>query len=194
MGDMMRRFTKRRDIPDTIVQRVAERTEGIPLFVEEFTGLIVESGILDITDGTADAAALLNVIPVRLQDLLLSRLDRIAASREVLQLAATIGREFSFDLLAAASSLPAAELQRELDKLMRAEIVVRKGYGPEECYLFSHPLLQDTAYRLMLTGKRKDCHKRIAESLESRFADIVRMQPGLLAHHFAEAGITGNAS
>ena len=193
IGEMMRKRTKRRDIPEAIVQQVIDRTDGIPLFIEEFTVVIVESGILDRADAGADAASLLNVIPATLHDLLLSRLDRMAADREVIQLAATIGREFSFELLAASCSLPAADLQRELDKLVKAEILFHKGQAAEASYIFKHALLQDAAYRSMLTKKRQACHQRIAEVLEARFPDIVHSQPALLAQHFTEAGITDKA-
>ena len=190
IGEMMRKRTKRKDIPEAILQQVIDRTDGIPLFIEEFTVLIVESGILDRADAGADAASLLNVIPATLHDLLLARLDRMDADREVIQLAATIGREFSFELLAASCSLPTADLQRELDKLVKAEILFQKGQGTEAGYIFKHALLQDAAYRSMLTRKRQACHQRIAEVLETRFADIVNSQPALLAHHFTEAGVT----
>ena len=189
IGEMMRKRTKRREIPGPIIQQVIERTDGIPLFVEEFTVMIVESGILDRADAGTDSATLLNVIPATLHDLLLSRLDRMAADREVIQLAATIGREFGFGLLAAACNVPETQLQSELDKLVKAEILFQKGESHEASYIFKHALLQDAAYRSMLTKRRQACHQRIAEVLESRFDDIVATQPALLAHHFSEAGV-----
>ena len=193
IGEMMRKRTQRRDIPEAILQQVIDRTDGIPLFIEEFTVVIVESGILDRADAGADAASLLNVIPATLHDLLLARLDRMAADREVIQLAATIGREFSFELLAASCTLPAADLQHELDKLVKAEILFHKGQAAEASYIFKHALLQDAAYRSMLTKKRQACHQRIGEVLETQFADVVNSQPALLAHHFTEAGVTDKA-
>ncbi len=194
VGEMMKKRTKRKDIPESILKQVIDRTDGIPLFIEEFTVVIVESGILDRADAGADAATLLNVIPATLHDLLLARLDRMAADREVIQLAATIGREFGFELLQASCSLSEADLQGELDKLVKAEILFQKGQGAEAGYIFKHALLQDAAYRSMLTKKRQASHHRIAESLEARFADIVNSQPALLAHHFTEAGVTDKAS
>lgn len=193
IGEMMRKRTKRRDIPEVIVQQVIDRTDGIPLFIEEFTVVIVESGILDRTDDGASVASLLNVIPATLHDLLLSRLDRMEANREVIQLAATIGREFSFELLSAACSLPEQELHTELFKLVKAEILFQKGQGSDAVYIFKHALLQDAAYRSILTRKRQACHHSIANELESGFPDISNSQPALLAHHFTEAGVTDKA-
>jgi serine/threonine protein kinase/tetratricopeptide (TPR) repeat protein len=193
IGEMMLKRTKRRDIPEAILQQVIDRTDGIPLFIEEFTVVIVESGILDRSDAGADAASLLNVIPASLHDLLLSRLDRMEADREVIQLAATIGREFGIRLLSASSALPADELQHELDKLVKAEILFQKGQGVEASYIFKHALLQDAAYRSMLTKRRQACHQRIAAAIETYFEDIANAQPALLAQHFTEAGIAGKA-
>lgn len=193
IGEMMRKRTHRRDIPEAILLQVIERTDGIPLFIEEFSAVILESGVLDRADAGIDAASLLNVIPATLHDLLLARLDRMSADRDVIQLAATIGREFSFELLSAVWTAPQAELQRELDKLVKAEILFQKGSGAESNYIFKHALLQDAAYRSMLTKKRQSCHHRIAEALEARFPDVVESQPALLAQHFTEAGLSDRA-
>ncbi len=193
IGEMMRKLTKRKDIPEAILHQVIERTDGIPLFIEEFSAVILESGILDRADAGADASSLLNVIPATLHDLLLARLDRMNADREVIQMAATIGREFSFELLVASCTLPDADLQRELDKLVKAEILFQKGVGIEASYIFKHALLQDAAHRSMLTKKRQACHQRIAEVLETRFPEIAASQPALLAQHFGEAGLTDKA-
>ena len=193
VGEMMKKRTKRKEIPETILKQVIERTDGIPLFIEEFTVVIIESGILDRADAGADSSTLLSVIPATLHDLLLARLDRMEANRDVIQLAATIGREFRFELLQASCVLSEADLQRELEKLVKAEILFQKGLGRDANYIFKHALLQDAAYRSMLTKKRQACHHRIAESLEARFSDIVNSQPALLAHHFTEAGVTDKA-
>jgi tetratricopeptide (TPR) repeat protein len=193
IGEMMRKLTKRKEIPEAILHQVIERTDGIPLFIEEFSAVILESGILDRADAGADAASLLNVIPATLKDLLLARLDRMKADREVIQFAATIGREFSFELLVACCTLKEADLQRELDKLVHAEILFRKGTGADASYIFKHALLQDAAYRSMLTKKRQGCHQRIAEVLETRFAEVAASQPALLAQHFQEAGLIDKA-
>ena len=193
IGEMMRKRTHRKEIPEAILQQVIERTDGIPLFIEEFSAVILESGILDRADAGVDSSTLLNVIPATLHDLLLARLDRMNADREVIQFAATIGREFSCELLVASCVLPEAELHRELDKLVKAEILFQKGQGADASYIFKHALLQDAAYRSMLTKKRQATHRRIAEVLESRFPEIATSQPALLAQHFGEAGSTDKA-
>ena len=193
IGEMMRKRTKRSVIPEPILQQVIERTDGIPLFVEEFTVVIIESGILDRPSIGDENSSLLNMIPATLRDLLLSRLDRMSADREVIQLASTIGREFSFGLLSAACTLPEKQLRSELDKLLAAGILFKKGEGSEASYIFKHALLQDAAYRSMLTKRRHACHHDIVEALELRFKDIVDAQPALLAHHYTEAGITEKA-
>ena len=193
IGEMMRKRTQRSNIPEAIVRQVIERTDGIPLFIEEFTVVILESGVLDRSDAGEDSSALLKVIPVTLNDLLLSRLDRMESDREVIQLAATIGREFDFGLLHACRNASRDRLHKELDKLVHAEILFAKGEGDSTSYMFKHALLQDAAYRSMLTKKQQQCHQRIAEVLESNFPDVVLGQPALLAHHFTEAGITETA-
>jgi tetratricopeptide (TPR) repeat protein len=187
IGDMMKRRSGRHDIPDTVVQQVAARTDGVPLFIEEFTALIIESGVLD---GSASGDLLRSLIPATLQDLLVTRLDRMASNPDVVQLAATIGREFSYPLLAAVCDLPESELQTELDKLVRAELLFRKGRVPKAQYMFKHALIQDSAYRLLLKKRRQQFHWKIATALESRFPDVKETQPGLLAHHFTEADQT----
>ncbi|MBC7816240.1 MAG: protein kinase [Planctomycetaceae bacterium] len=194
IGEMMRQRTKRSEIPEVILQQIIERTDGIPLFIEEFTSVVAESGVLDRpASELGHDAALLNVIPATLHDLLLARLDRMASDRDVIQLAATIGREFGFSLLAASGTLPEADLKFELDKLVKAEILFQKGQGSAASFIFKHALLQDAAYRSMLTRKRQACHQRIAEVLESRFPDVVASQPELLAQHFTEAAVTDKA-
>jgi class 3 adenylate cyclase/tetratricopeptide (TPR) repeat protein len=194
IAEMMRKRSGRTDIPDVIVNQVVERTDGVPLFIEEFTSLIVESGLLDRdARGDGETPSLMQVIPATLHDLLLARLDRMASNRDVIQLAATIGREFRFELLAAASSLPPDDLRKELDKLIRAEILFQKGQGAEAAYIFKHALLQDAAYRSMLTKKRQASHQRIAEVMEERFPDVVATQPELLAQHFTEAAVLDKA-
>lgn len=191
IGEMMRKRTKRREIPDAILQQVIERTDGVPLFIEEFTVVIVESGVLDQPD--PDDSSLRNVVPATLHDLFLSRLDRMEADREVVQIAATIGREFSFPLLTASCSLPPARLTEELGKLVKAEILFAKGRGADAAYIFKHALLQDAAYRSMLTKKRQAFHQRIGEVLETQFKDVIESQPALLAHHFTEGGESAKA-
>jgi len=189
--DMMQRRLKRRDIPEEIVRQIVERTDGVPLFIEEFTSLLAESGALD---GDLDTArGFLDSIPATLHDLLMARLDRIDSNPEVIQLAATLGREFSFRLLQAASELPADQLAQELDKLVRAEILFQKGQGVQSQYIFKHALLQDSAYRSLLKKRRQNFHQRIVNALEQGFPEIVDTRPDLLAQHCAEADLPDQA-
>jgi serine/threonine protein kinase/tetratricopeptide (TPR) repeat protein len=184
-GDMLQRRVGRRDIAPAIVQQVAQRTDGVPLFVEEFAALLVESGELE---RATPHGILQTAIPATLQDLLLARLDRMASNPDVVQLAATIGREFSYTLLAAACELPEAELREEIGKLVRAELLFQKGQMPDAQFIFKHALLQDSAYQSLLKKRRQDFHAKIATTLETRFTDIVESSPELLAHHFTAAG------
>ena len=132
-------------------------------------------------------------IPATLQDLVMARLDRMEGDREVAQLAATLGREFSYELLAAVAALDEPTLQAELAKLVQAEILYPKGRPPRCTYIFKHALLEDALYNALVKGKRQQFHRRIAEVLEARFPQTVETQPELLAHHFTEAGLTEKA-
>lgn len=191
IADMMKRRAKRQDIPDTVVQQVVERTDGVPLFIEEFTALILESGLLD--GSRASDSIVRHAIPATLQDLLIARLDRMASNPDVVQLAAAIGREFTYKLLAAASDVPADKLQAELDKLVHAEVLFQQGRLPDAKFIFKHALIQDSAYRSVLKKRRQHFHERIATALEQHFPDVVETQPGLLAQHFTKAEIADKA-
>jgi class 3 adenylate cyclase/predicted ATPase len=175
-------------VSQALVEQVYDRTGGVPLFVEEFTKIMQESGAPD-KEGAANAPSLLGrEIPATLQDLIMARLDRMEGEREVAQLAATLGREFSYELLAAVASLDEATLQSELAKLVQAEILYPKGRPPRCSYLFKHALLEDALYNSLVKGRRQQFHQRIAEVLETQFPETAETRPELLAHHFTEAG------
>ena len=165
-------------VPADVVEKIAERTDGVPLFVEEFTRLVAEGG----KDGLQAA------IPASLQDLLLARLDRMASDREVVQLGATIGRTFGYDLIRAATDRDEAVLRAELRKLVDAGLLFPKGTIPRATYTFKHALIQDAAYQSLVKKTRQQLHKRVAGALEASFPEVVGTQPELLAHHLAEAG------
>ena len=189
IGEMMAARLDRADVPAGVVAQVAARTDGVPLFVEEFTTLVRESGVLDRPLGVGDPeSAELRVIPATLQDLLLARLDRMASDPTVVQLAAAIGREFDHELLAAAAGLPGPQLRAELDKLVRAELLFRKGRPPACSYIFKHALIQDAAYGSLLRTKRQEMHRRIAGVIEGSFPAVVAASPAVLARHWGEAG------
>jgi tetratricopeptide (TPR) repeat protein len=171
-------------VPAAVVEQVAARTDGVPLFVEEFTTTLLEAG------GAGAVSTL--AIPASLQDLLLARLDRLTADREVVQLAAVLGREFSFEVLHTASGRDEPTLQAELGKLVAAEILYRKGRPPQTGYLFKHALIRDAAYQSLLKTRRQQFHARIAETLAGRGAGAT--EPEVVAHHFTEAGRPAEAA
>jgi serine/threonine protein kinase/predicted ATPase len=191
-GDLMRQKTGTA-VPEAVIDQIYDRTGGVPLFVEEFTRMVQESGSLHrAEEGGVRAEALpAREIPTTLQDLVTARLDRMEGEREVAQLCAVLGREFSHDLLAAAADLDEAALQAELAKLAQAEILYQKGRPPRCSYIFKHALLEDALYNALVKGKRQQLHRRVAEVLEARFPQTVETQPELLAYHFTEAGLSG---
>jgi serine/threonine protein kinase/tetratricopeptide (TPR) repeat protein len=182
-------------LPESAVEQIYDRTGGVPLFVEEFTKLVQESGMLDQAagDSTRLRSLLAHEIPATLQDLVTARLDRMDGDREVAQLAATLGREFRYELLAAVAAIDEASLQAELGKLVQAEILYAKGRPPRCSYIFKHALLEDALYNGLVKSKRQQFHRRIAEAMESSLQHQGASQPELLAHHFTEAGLTDRA-
>ncbi|MBI3757209.1 MAG: AAA family ATPase [Deltaproteobacteria bacterium] len=173
-------------LPLEVVQQIVEKTDGVPLFVEELTKNIIESV-------GARHASPLHTIPATLQDSLMARLDRLTTAKGIAQLAATLGREFSFELLRAVSPLDEDTLHRELARLVDAELLYRRGLPPHTLYTFKHALIQDTAYQSLLKSTRQQYHQQIAQTLEDRFPEIKEAQPELLAHHYTEAGLIEQA-
>ncbi|HJZ60151.1 MAG TPA: protein kinase, partial [Gemmataceae bacterium] len=183
VGEMMRAQTGHGNIPVDVIDRIAERTDGVPLFVEEFTRLLVESG------KPADTT-----IPATLQDLLLARLERMASDKAVVQLGAAIDRTFTFELIRAASELPEPALLAELDKLVAAGVLFTKGTPPRCSYTFKHALIQDAAYQSLVKKRRQQVHQTIAEAIERTFPDTAATEPEVLARHFTEAGLAEKAT
>jgi class 3 adenylate cyclase/tetratricopeptide (TPR) repeat protein len=193
-GDLMRKKAERA-VPEALIDEIYERTGGVPLFVEEFIKMAQESGVPDREEqGHAFTTLIKREIPATLQDLMMSRLDRMEGEREVVQLAATLGREFPYELLAAAATMDESTLQTEVAKLVQAEILYSKGKAPRCSYIFKHALLEDAAYNSLVKGTRQQFHKRVAQVLEERFPQTVATQPELIAHHFTEAGLADNAA
>ncbi len=183
-------------VPQRVLDLIIERTDGVPLFVEEFTAMMVESGALQQIpeDGSSvKTQAILHEIPDSLQDLLMARLHRLDCNLDVVQLSASIGREFSYEVLQAASVLEESKLQQELSKLVKAEILQQRGRGSRLTYSFKHALLQDAAWQSMLKKKRQQFHQRIGEAIEQKFPDICSETPEVLAQHFTEAGLPEKA-
>src|SRR5262249_52131075 len=132
-------------------------------------------------------------IPATLQDSMMARLDRLATVKEIAQVGATLGREFSYELIQAVSPLDERSLQQALAKLMEAELLYQRGQPPQARYVFKHALIQDAAYQSLLKSKRQQYHQQIARVLEEKFAETTETQPELLAHHYTEAGLVTQA-
>ena len=170
-------------------QDIMERTDGVPLFVEEITKAVLEAENEDAAQRTAaivPSPAL--AVPASLHGSLMARLDRVGPAKEVAQIGAALGRKFSHPLLAAVVRKPEAELVWALDRLVAAGLLFQEGVPPHATYLFKHALVQDAAYGTLLREPRRALHARIAETLESQFAEIAASQPELLARHCTEAG------
>jgi predicted ATPase len=177
-------------LPASVRKDIIERTDGIPLFVEEMTKAVLEAESEGAAKRTVAAIPSLSVtVPASLHASLMARLDRLGSAKEVAQIGAVIGREFSHALLAAVAGKPEAELASALDCLIEAGLLFRQGVPPHATYLFKHALIQDAAYGTLLREPRRALHARIAEMLESQFAEIAENQPELLARHCTEAGL-----
>jgi len=182
-------------LPEEVLDQIATRTDGVPLFVEELTKSMLESGQLEgrgirnILSGPMPALA----VPATLQDALTARLDRLAPIKDILQMGACIGREFSFELLAEVSRISADELSSALDQFTEAELIFRRGDPPAAIYTFKHALVQDAAYSSLLRTRRAEIHGTIAVVLETAFPEMLQAQPEIVAHHFTEANLLDRA-
>jgi tetratricopeptide (TPR) repeat protein len=182
-------------IPARHRKDIIERTDGIPLFVEEMTKAVLEAGSEEDAERTAAALpSTALAVPASLHASLMARLDRLGTAREVAQIGAAIGREFSHALLGAVASRPEADLGSALDRLIAAGLLFRQGAPPHATYLFKHALVQDATYGTLLREPRRALHARIAETLERQFAEIAESQPELLARHYTEAGVIEKAA
>jgi predicted ATPase len=192
---MLERITGGKALPAEVVQQIVAKTDGVPLFVEELTKAILESGLLRERDDRYELLGRLPTlaIPATLHDSLRARLDRLATGKEVAQLAATLGRAFPFELLRAVAPLDEARLQQALARLVDAELLYQRGMPPQATYLFKHALIQEAAYLSLLKSTRQQYHQRIAQVLAEHFPETIETQPELLAHHYTEAGLHAQA-
>jgi class 3 adenylate cyclase/predicted ATPase len=192
---MVERIADGKILPPEVMQQIFEKTDGVPLFIEELTKAILESGQLKALDGHYEFTGSLSTfaIPATLQDSLMARLDRLVTAKAVAQYAAVIGRQFSYDLLQAVSQVDETMLQHELGRLVEAEIVYHRGLPPRATYTFKHALIQDAAYESLLKSTRQQYHHRIAQVLEAQFPEIVETTPEVVAHHYMEAGFPAQA-
>src|SRR5713101_3115066 len=193
---MLPSLTDGKPFPTEMVEQVVAKTDGVPLFVEELVKMILESGLVREAD---DHYALTGplpplAIPSTLHDSLMARLDRLATVKGLAQLGATLGREFSYELLQAVSPWDEGTLRRGLQQLVEAEFLYQQGLPPQATYLFKHALIQEAAYQSLLRSTGQQYHQRIAQVLEARFAETAETQPELVAHHYTEAGLSVQAS
>ena len=189
------RMTDGKTFPQEVFAQIVEKTDGVPLYVEEMTKAILESGQLKAFDGHYELIGSFSTltIPATLHDSLMARLDRLISAKGIAQLGAAIGRQFAYDLLQAVSQLDEITLRRELSRLVEAEIVYQRGVPPQATYTFKHALIQDAAYQSFLKSTRQHYHQRIAQVLEAQFPETAETQPGLLAQHSMEAGLAEKA-
>ena len=179
------------NLSDEVVRQIVNRTDGIPLFVEELTKMLLESRLDG--DGEIGDQGPPSAIPASIHDSLTARLDRLGPAKEMASLAAMLGRTFSHDLLAAVSPLDDAELEEAVSRLVAAELIHRRGVATEVVYEFKHSLVQDAAYQSLLKSSRQQHHARIARVMEESFPEMVNHEPEVLAHHFTQAGRVARA-
>ena len=182
-------------LPTQVLHHIVDKTDGVPLFVEEITKAILESSDLTEIDGRYELLGSLATvaIPATLQDSLMARLDRLGTAKGIAQYAAVIGRQFAYALLHAVAHVDEGLLQHELGKLVEAEIVHRRGIPPHTTYSFKHALIQEAAYQSLLRSTRQQYHQRIAQMLEARFPALVETQPELVAQHYTAANCAEQA-
>jgi class 3 adenylate cyclase/predicted ATPase len=195
VGSMIDHVIGNKPLPADIRKDIIERTDGIPLFVEEMTKAVLEAeGELEALQTAAAVPSPALAVPASLHASLMARLDRLGPAKEVAQIGAAIGREFSHALLAAVAHKPELELGFSLDRLIRAGLLFRKGVPPHATYLFKHALVQEAAYGTLLRQPRRALHARIADTFERQFAEMAEGQPDLLARHCTEAGLIDKAA
>jgi hypothetical protein len=194
-AEIMGYVTGGKALPKDIAEQIIDRTDGVPLFIEELTKSVVESGILTETgDHYALAGPMAPLaIPTSLQASLLARLDRLSPTREVAQIGAALGRSFSHELLSAVAGMPQQRIDDALEQLATAELIFRRGTPPDAEYTFKHALVQDATYSTLLRSSRQQLHARIAATLENRFPEITAAEPAILAQHCTEAGLAEKA-
>jgi AAA ATPase domain/Adenylate and Guanylate cyclase catalytic domain len=195
-ADVIAGVTGGKALPKEITEQIIDRTDGVPLFIEELTKSVVESGLVtkagDHYSIVGPIAPL--AIPTTLHASLLARLDRLAPTRGVAQIGAALGRSFSHEVISAVAQMPQERVDAALEQLVSAELIFRRGAPPDAEYTFKHALVQDVAYSTLLRSSRQQLHARIAATLESGFPETVAAEPSLLAQHCTEAGLAAKAT
>jgi class 3 adenylate cyclase/predicted ATPase len=188
---LVTRVARDRRLPEPVLRQLVSNTDGNPLFVEELTKMVLETGVLREVEGRYEVAApsLALAIPTTLQDSLIARLDRLGAAKSVAQLAAVLGRSFSYELLQAVSSVDETIMDGALAQLLEAGLLYEQSPPPHARYLFKHALIQEAAYQSLLRSARQQYHQRAAETLSGKFPEVAETRPELIAHHYTEAGL-----
>jgi len=189
-AQLITRVAGEKQLPSDVMDQIVTRADGIPLFAEELTRALLEGGLLDEQDGRYVLGNALPTlaIPTSLYASLMARLDRLSPVKEVAQIGAAVGREFSYELIAALARRSGAQLNDALEQLVSSGLVFRRGTTPNQSFIFKHALVQDAAYNSLLRRQRQELHARIGRVLEAQFPEIVSIQPETLAHHYTQAG------
>jgi tetratricopeptide (TPR) repeat protein len=189
-----RHLSNEKSLPPEVLEQIKTKTEGVPLFVEELTRMVLESGLLKETAGAFVLTGPLPplAIPSTLQDSLMARLDKMSPVKDLAQIGAVLGKSFSFQLLEAVSGRQAERLEADLSQLVEAELLSRQGFPPKAVFTFRHALVRDTAYESLLKSRRQQLHQRVAQVLENEFPEDA--PPEILAYHLTEAGLAEAAS
>lgn len=193
--EIIRKAAGNRELPPEAIRYILDKTDGIPLFLEELTKMMMESGMIVEEKGTMVLSAALESLPVpaTLQDSLAARLDRLKDAKPIAQLGATIGREFSYEMIEAIPGRHKNHLRENLSRLVDAGLLFQKGSPPHTTYVFKHALIQDSAYSSLLKSSRRDYHKLIAEALERQHPEFAETQPELIGYHYAAAELPAQA-
>jgi tetratricopeptide (TPR) repeat protein len=186
--------SKNQLFPDAAISEVLSKADGVPLYVEEITKAVLETGNTELFMSRLEAGSAATLrIPSTVQGSLTARLDRLGAGKALIQLAATLGRSFRFELLQAVCGMEPGLLRSELDRLVGAELLAQQDVGPDETYTFRHALLQDVAYETLLRSTRQHYHRQIALTLNARFPALAKAHPEVMANHFSSAGMPAEA-
>jgi class 3 adenylate cyclase/tetratricopeptide (TPR) repeat protein len=193
--EVIRQVAQGKTLPPEVIEQIVAKTDGVPLFVEELTKMVLESELLQEREERYELTGPLPplAIPATLHDSLMARLDRLTTVKGLAQLGATLGREFSYELFQAVSLWDEETVRRGLHQLVEAEFLYQRGLAPQATYRFKHALIQDAAYQSLLRSTRQQYHQCIAQVVEARFPEHCETQPELLAHHYTEAGMLAQA-
>lgn len=193
--DLVREVASGRMLPEAIVEQIVAKAQGIPLFIEEITRSIIDSGDLEEMGKRYELRRPDRdfVIPSTLQDSLIARLDRLGPAKDVALTASVVGREFTYELLEAVAELSPSVLTEGLERLVQSDLLGQRGEPPQARYVFRHALIRDAAFQLLLKTRKRDLHRRVGDVLDARFPDVADTEPELLAHHYTEAEVADRA-